>query len=124
MAAKLDIGQYIDETLITQNVTILSGQSLSGFITLGQTLFVGYIMPAAWTAANLTFQASTDDSTFFDVFDNFGNEVQHIVDIDRYITLEVSQFPSIRALKIRSGTSAAPVNQGADRTIQILSKII
>ncbi len=46
--------------LATFTATIPSGQSLSAEVDLGANSLVGIAMPAAWTAADLTFQVSSD----------------------------------------------------------------
>ena len=81
-------------------------------------------MHSALTDDIFTFQTIIYDSTFINLFDNFGNEIIHIVDVDRYVIFDPSIFASIRALKVRSGTSGTPVNQGAARVIQLLSRTL
>jgi len=73
MAAKPDTSQTPSEIIVTQDIFIPNGESLSApdgspdslaFVRFKQTTFVGIVMPAAWTAASMTFQASTDDVNF------------------------------------------------------------
>ena len=122
MGFRTNTDSLAGQQLSTQNVTIANGQSLSNAVTLDRTTLVGIVMPADWTAASMTFQASTDDTNFFDLFDNFGNEVIHLVNLDRYVVFDPSTFASVANLKVRSGTSGAAVNQAAERIIQILSR--
>ncbi|RZN10279.1 hypothetical protein CWO91_13890 [Bradyrhizobium genosp. SA-3] len=77
-------------------------------------------LPSAWTAATLTLQVSTDGVTYRDLWDESG-EVTYQAGANRAIHLSSFGWWTIRYLKIRSGTSAAPVNQGADRTIALYS---
>ena len=101
--------------------TILSGTSLSGSVTVGEGVPVGIAVPP-FTSAAITFQESADNVTFYDAVDAAGAE----------ITLGAattgSKFYPLPAgltgayLKVRSGTSAAPVNQGADRTLTLVLK--
>lgn len=103
------------------NATIASGASLSDAITLGGLRLFGVVMPAAWTAANLTFQASFDGgTTYVDVYDYNGLEVVATASTSRLIVLDPVVFSAIPLLKIRSGTSGTAVNQGAARTLQIV----
>jgi hypothetical protein len=44
-------------------VTIANGQALSGPVALGEFVLTGIAMPAAWTAAGLSFQVSVDGGT-------------------------------------------------------------
>jgi hypothetical protein len=109
--------------------TIASGASLSGAITsrnvtlnttitpLGSLTVVAIIMPSAWTAANLTFQSSNDGTTFNDIYDSYGNELVVSAAASRYIIMPPTTFLTGFSLKVRSGTTATPVNQGAARAI-------
>lgn len=107
------------------NAVIASGASLSGVIDLtpynssGGKRAVGLQMPAAWTAANLTFFVSLDGVTFQELYDGQGNEYTVIANAANYILLDPSVFGSFLWFKIQSGTTASPVNQAASRTIGI-----
>lgn len=104
-------------------VTILSGQSLSGAIDLAAERAHRITLPAAWTAAAITFQASADGVTYSDLY-NEGGEYSlgsTVVGASRTILLDQATFYGIRYLNIRSGTAAAAVNQGADRIITIVT---
>lgn len=106
------------------NATIASSASLSSPADLSGTTLCGYIMPASWTSADITFQASIDGSTYYDLHDNFGNEVNHSVAAGKFITLNPADFACVRYLKIRSGTSAAAVNQAAERIINLITRSV
>ena len=83
-------------------------------------------MPAAWTAADLTFQgAVTLAGTYADVYDSDGNELTVSAAQARAIGLtaaEASVLRAFRFVKMRSGTSAVPVQQAADRTVTLILK--
>lgn len=109
----------------SETVTIANGASLSGAAVFvnGVTSLVGIVIPAAWTAAALTFQASADGTTYGDLYNTAGTEVtipSSAVAASRYIALDPSDFAGIAYLKVRSGTSAAAVNQTADRTLTLV----
>ncbi|MDB2415442.1 hypothetical protein N9W34_06695 [Rickettsiales bacterium] len=106
------------------SATIASSESLSDVIDLSGTTLSGYVMPASWTAADITFSVSADGTNFNDLYDQFGNEVNHTVDASRFIALLPSDFAGIRYLKIRSGTSGTPVNQGAERVITLVARAV
>ncbi|MBW7970964.1 hypothetical protein [Bradyrhizobium sp. BR 10289] len=101
------------------SVTIASGQSLSGSVDLGRQRAVRVIIPATWTAANLTFQVSYDNVTFSNLYDSSGNEYTVQAGASRSIILPVADFIGIRYLKVRSGTSGAAVNQTSAATLII-----
>jgi hypothetical protein len=101
---------------------IANGASLSGAVALGAGAPVAIATPAAWTAANLTFQGSVDGTTFLNLYDDAGTEVTVTAAVDRYIALSASLFAGCRFLKIRSGTAGTPVNQGAARTLTVVTR--
>ncbi len=105
-------------------VTISAGSALSAAVQLGDRHAVGIEMPGAWTAANLTFQASADGSTYRDLYDDSNNEYAVNADADRYLILNPADFAGIRFLKIRSGTSSSPVNQSAQRTLKLVMRTV
>lgn len=104
----------------TKDAVIASGQSLSGVIDLEQLNITGFLIPASWTTAKLTFQISPDGTTFGDLLDASGNEIQLIVSAGKFIGVNLSELSGARFIKVRSGTSGTPVNQAADRTINIV----
>lgn len=108
----------------TTTVTIANGQSLSGAVNLSGFTLIGIDLPATWTTANLTLQASIDNSTWDNVFDSTGTEVTISAAASRFILLNPADFVAIRYLRLRSGTSGTPVNQGGARTITLVVRAI
>lgn len=104
----------------TLSATIANGASLSGVVHLGVERLFALQMPSAWTTADLTFQGSYDGSTYADVYDEFGSEVTVSAGASRFIILDPAKFLGLQKLKIRSGTTGAAVNQGAERTIRAI----
>jgi hypothetical protein len=108
------------------SATIPNGGSLSPEVAVGGARIAGIIMPAAWTAAALNFEALTDQTgatpTFKPVVDSGGTEVTITTGGDRYIALTDTSplCAGLGRVKLRSGTSAAPVNQAADRLIKLV----
>lgn len=104
------------------NVVIKDQTSLSNPVDLRENRLVGFIMPAAWTAANLTFVGAVDeDDTYHPIYDAAGNELVVTAAASRVI-VDIPELAVCRFLKVRSGTSGTPVNQQADRTIKLLVK--
>ncbi|CAK0744728.1 conserved hypothetical protein [Gammaproteobacteria bacterium] len=102
---------------IIRTATIANGASLSDAIATDGAAVVGIVMPAAWTAANLTFQCSADDVTFANLYDELGTEKTVTASTSRYIYLNPADFSGCDSLKVRSGTAGSAVNQGGDRSI-------
>jgi hypothetical protein len=105
--------------LFLYDTTIPSGQSLSGTVALLGRALVGIYMPAAWTTATITYQGSRDGSTWLNVYTSAGAEMNHTVDADRYVPLDVNDWVGLIYLRIRSGTSSVTVNQSADRVLYL-----
>jgi hypothetical protein len=109
----------VSEGLERLTATIANGESLSGAVDLGGRKLVAIDMPAAWTAASLTFQASPDGVTYDDLYDG-GTERALTVAASRYLAQNIGDWVGVRWLKIRSGTSGTPVNQGGARTLTLV----
>lgn len=105
-------------------VTIANGTALSSAVDLYGGQLVGVQMPAAWTAAALTFQGSYDGTTFGNVKGTDGTEVSWTVAAGEVIrAFHYEAFWGLRHLKVRSGTAGTPVNQTAERTLQLLVRV-
>lgn len=108
--------------------TIANGTALSDVLDMDTEFLAGMIVHAAWTAAAITFQGSTDGANFFNVYDEGGTEVSIAsasVVADRFISFSDTFMHKLRAcqyLKLRSGTAATPVNQLAARTISVIGR--
>lgn len=110
----------------TASVTIASGASLSGAVNLGDKVLVAIIISTDWTAAELSFQASDDQGTTWkDVFDDGNNEIKVAstsVAAARRISLDPSAFAGVDFIKVRSGLTAAAVNQDGDRILTLVTR--
>jgi hypothetical protein len=101
--------------------TILNGAALSDTIDTQGFPLVGIRMPAAWTAANLTFKSDpAAAASVADVYDEAGTEVVVTAAAARFIQIPASKLTGVRFLQVRSGTTGTPVNQGGDRTLQLV----
>ena len=107
----------------TVTATIVSGTSLSSAADLGTGRIVGLVIPATWTSAAITFQGSADGATFFDLYDDAIERTiaSGSVSASRFLALPLGDWLGIRAVKLRSGTAAASVNQPADRAITLVT---
>lgn len=106
---------------------IANGAALSDVIDLSLVEVVAIIIPAAWTAAALTFLVSPDGVTFTSAYDEAGNELtvaSAAVVANHAIVLTTLALQAMISaapfMQIRSGTSASPVNQAAARTLNLL----
>lgn len=110
----------------TATATIASGANTSGIVDLGTNRLFGIVMPSAWTAADIAFQASIDGTNFFDVFTD--DSARLYVFTDGYTTggrfiplINPSIFLAIRYLRIVSRTTSATVNQAASRDVTLVT---
>lgn len=110
-------------------VTIPNGTAITGEIDLRTWRLLGIKFPAAWTAADITFQVSekptAEGGVYAEVFntDDSGTGAALVWDA----AASIYSLPDWAAaalqhcmLKVRSGTSGAPVNQGADRILTLI----
>ena len=108
----------------TASANIANGAALSAPVCLGGKVLCAIRMPAAWTAADITFQVSYDNgTTWADLHDDGGTEVKiPTPGAGEVRALDPSIFTSCMFLKVRSGVSATPVNQAAARTITLVAR--
>jgi hypothetical protein len=111
--------QFIQEV----TATIDSAGSLSAAVDLDGKAIAYIDMPAAWTAAAITFQTGSIDTsgaTFKDVMLDDGTEVSITVAVSDHVVLTPTKAWAFkRYVKIRSGVSATAVAQADVRTIVI-----
>lgn len=120
----------IQSPRITKSFTIASATSISSGIDLEGYRIAALDMSSGWDAANrMTFRVSNNGSTFYDLYDEFGVEVQiasgspltsatgrSIVPVD---SLAISLLAH-RYIRIQSGPSSAPVNLSTGVTIDVI----
>lgn len=106
-----------------KTVTIASGTSLSPAVALGAQSILAIVIPAGWDAADLTFQASVDGVTYFNLHEAANDtEVTVQAGASRFIRLDPNLFGGLPFVKLRSGTAGVPVNQTAARTLTLLTR--
>ena len=102
----------------TRSFTITGGTSLSDAVDMKSCTSMRMTISAPWETANLTFQNSDDNGeTYANLYDESGIEVTVTVSaasatLPVAIRMSAADWWSWRHLKIRSGTSGTPVNQG------------
>lgn len=106
------------------DITIANGASLSSGTFLGNGVVVGILLPSAWTTADLTFQASLDNTTFADMYNDDDTEYTVQAAASRFVPVKATTWAGVMFVKVRSGTSGAAVNQGGARTIKLSVRLI
>jgi hypothetical protein len=112
---RLNAGAYS-----TLTATIANGGTVSDAVNVKGNNVTGIFMPAAWTAANITFQASVDDGTTFGVV--YGADATGVLTVTTltsptaatYIQIPAGTFDGCTHIKVVS--SAA---QGASRAVTV-----
>lgn len=116
-------------------VTIANGAALSGAVEVSQrvgdarTALVGIVTdPTGWTAAVLTFDVSADGTTYYPLYNAAGTEVSipsaMLSTTSAWIALDPADFAGVAFVKLRSGTKAATVNQGAARALSLVVRAV
>lgn len=107
-------------------VTIAEGASLSGAVDMRGYALTRVILPAEWTAADLTFQESLDNSTFYNL-SPADSDTEYTVEAAASACKIIPPSDLLGAagyLKVRSGTSGTPVNQAAARTVTLCFRAV
>lgn len=120
-----DVVRISNEIPQRVSTTIPSGQSMSGVVDLQAQLMAAVRVPPSslWTSANLTFMVSMDGGVTFGDLWKDGSEYAVVVGTGRVnatvYDLDPKDFSSFTHVRVRSGTATTPVNQGADRELQV-----
>lgn len=101
--------------------TIANGASLSDVIDIGIGTVIGFLVPTI-DAAALTFQGSDDGATFQNARDAAVAELTVASSTGAMFVPAPSGLQGAAFIKIRTGTAAAPVNQGSQRLIKVVIK--
>lgn len=106
-----------------KEAVIPAGSSISNEINLSGFLYFAIETPTAWTAADITFKALGVSGDYKDVYDDSGAEVVVEADANRIISIDINalKINALNKVMLRSGTSAQPIVQAADRTIYVLA---
>jgi hypothetical protein len=117
----------VRELIKTRRAVIANGTSFSTAIDLGDSQLSAVWMPAAWTAASVTFEVSLDGATWRNLY--FGAGVLTVAAAGgaaANLTFSVARDPFIgwRYVRIRSGTVASPVNQLAERELFVQTRVV
>lgn len=103
--------------LTYNEVTIASGQTVSGAIDLQGLVLVQIIMPAAFTGTAITFQSSINDVTYQALYNSSNSQMSITVAASRNYNIAPVDFAGCRYLKLVSGSA-----EGAGRTIGLVTR--
>lgn len=106
-----------------EDVVIANGASLSGGLNLNGRVLCGVYMPGAWTAAGLSFAACDTLAGTYEAIQTATAEYVATAAASQYVALDPVVFYGVRFIKVRSGTVALAVNQGAARTLTLMCAV-
>ena len=110
----------------TTTLTIPAAASVSEAMPLGTRSLLGFVTPAAWTTAQLTLEVSLDGVTWFNAYDSFTAQVGVYTNIPATTptaySIDNAALLPWSWVRFRSGTSAAPINQAANRVFQVVTR--
>lgn len=102
--------------------TIPAGASVSASIDLRNGALVALDTPVALTGNVLTFLASDDGLTFYDLYID-GQPYAEPAGINQRIGFDRGEFSGVNFLRIRSGTALSPSVQTSDATFNLIGVI-
>jgi hypothetical protein len=107
---------------------IASGQSLSAEIDIGNKSLVGILIPTNWTTAGISIQVSPDGGVTWAELTVVAGTPYAIGSVTGgtlayYVAVDPTTLRGALAIKIRSGTQAAPVNQTNTVNLQLITRL-
>lgn len=99
---------------------IAAAGTISAEVDLGAQVLAGIYVPSGWTAATISFQVSFDSVNWFEMFTYAGAAVSLAAAASIYLAVDPTQWKGVRALKVRSGSSASPTTQTNAVTVQLV----
>lgn len=116
------------DTIDNISLVIANGASASGALRLYEFHQLSFWIPQDWTAAALSLQVARQEaeptlsSQWWTVADVNG-EVSLPASAGRVLVMNAGlMLPAYRWLRVVSGSVAAPVSQGAERTIPVTGR--
>jgi hypothetical protein len=98
--------------LCDNGATISAGQTVSNIVNVYGASLLALIIPAGFTSATLTFNASMDGINFYSMVDAYtGNPIQLVSSASTFARIFPTDFVGVQAFKIVSSvTQASEVN--------------
>jgi len=101
------------------SLTIRSGEAVSTEAPLDGHIPTILQMSADWTAADITFAGSVDNTNFYFIYATDGTILTIPTNTGHRINLPSTLLTNHKQIKVCSGTAVTPVNQAADRTLYL-----
>jgi hypothetical protein len=109
--------------------SIAAGQALSAEVDIGNQSLVAILVPANWTTAGISLQASPDGGvTWGELVDQTAAAIGCASltggTLAYYVGFDPKTLRGPVSLKVRSGTQAAPVNQANAVTLTLITRLV
>lgn len=101
------------------DTTIPAAGTTSAEVDLDSFDLVGVIVPAVWTAADLTFQVKAGDEAFADLYSSAGVAITASVAAEKYHALDPVLFAGADEVRVVSSET-----QAADRVIKLVLRAL
>src|SRR3990167_4804288 len=107
-------GETMSARFKVQTVSILTAGTMAAGLSLEGFTPFALQMSTAITGTKISFQASQDETNYFNLFSSTGGEITLTVAASRYVLIpEPDRFLGIAAIKLRAGTSTGTSTQAA-----------
>lgn len=110
-----------------KTVTIANGASLSGAIDLGDYTLVGLITDSAWDTNTMSFAVSDAIGGTYVPLHSLTSGAEVVtgsIVASKWFAADPADFAGVQYLKVRSGTSAAAVNQSGATVITLICRAV
>ena len=107
--------------------TISAGQSLSAEVDIGVgKSLIGIKLPSNWTTAGLSFQVSVDGGA---TWGELNDQTPAAIGVGStaagaFIGFDPTKLRGVQAIKVRSGTVAAPVAQANTVNLTLVTRLV
>lgn len=108
------------DPILTREVTVANGQTISSDVDLRGHVVVGVVTPAALTSTSLTFQQKLDgETTWKTIHDREGTAYTVTVAADRFVAIPPGDVAAFRNTRLVMGSA-----EGGARTIKLVLRAL
>lgn len=100
---------------------IPAGSSTGASVNASGLSVVRLVIGASWTAADLSFETSTDGVTWVPLYDAYGSLIKYTVAASRAVNVPVGDLLRLNRLRVRSGVPGAYVAQVAAASVALVT---
>ena len=109
--------QFPPIIITDKTVTITAGQTVSEAADLLGTVLIGILTTDTLVGGSLSFESSIDGAAFFPVYNDAAIPLAISIKPDRFIALDITDFASMRFIKVVSDAT-----ETSDVAFQLLTR--